>query len=87
MTISALPGDTINYQKRDIVIPEGQFWLEGDNKKLSKDSREYGAVPIGLLEGVVAFRVWPYSWLCLPEEVGFRTQFYQYVSSLLWIND
>ena len=55
----ALPGDTVSYKKDTIAIPNGQLWLEGDNKKESLDSRHYGTVPIGLLKGVVMFSLNP----------------------------
>ena len=55
----ALPGDTITYNKSDLLIKEGHFWLEGDAKKASVDSRHYGQVPIGLLEGKVVLSLLP----------------------------
>eukprot|EP00093_Oithona_nana_P012199 12199.XXX_757166_756485_1 [CDS] Oithona nana genome sequencing. len=57
--IIALPGDTVSYKKDTIAIPNGQVWLEGDNKKESLDSRHFGTVPIGLLQGVVMFSLNP----------------------------
>ena len=56
---AALPGDTVSYKKDTIAIPNGQVWLEGDNKKESLDSRHFGTVPIGLLQGVVMFSLNP----------------------------
>ncbi|CAK9075807.1 unnamed protein product [Durusdinium trenchii] len=48
-------------QEREVVsahsgrlfVPEGHCWVEGDNGRLSVDSRSFGAVPSGLLEGLV----------------------------------
>ena len=43
-------------------VPRGKMWIEGDNEWDStkfKDSRSYGSVPIGLIEGVVFCRLWP----------------------------
>jgi len=58
--IIALPGDTISYnQNADLVIRNGHFWLEGDCKRTSVDSRHYGEVPIGLLEGKVILSLLP----------------------------
>jgi len=37
------------------------MWLEGDNKKASFDSRNFGPVAIGLVEGIVFCRIWPFT--------------------------
>ncbi|KAK8575054.1 hypothetical protein V6N13_033720 [Hibiscus sabdariffa] len=34
-----------------IVVPKGHVWVEGDNIYNTKDSRNFGAIPYGLLEG------------------------------------
>ena len=41
------------------MVPCGHVWLEGDNKGRSRDSRDFGPVPYGLLRGRVICRVWP----------------------------
>lgn len=46
---------------RELVVPEGTCWLQGDNIYDSTDSRYYGPVPLALLQSVVFFRVWPLS--------------------------
>ena len=38
-------------------IQKGYMCVEGDNKENSRDSREYGPVPMGLTDGKVVFRV------------------------------
>merc|ERR1719216_668293 len=43
-------------------VPPGKMWIEGDNDydpSKFQDSRKYGPVPIGLMQGVVFCRVWP----------------------------
>ncbi|CAD7957691.1 unnamed protein product [Amoebophrya sp. A120] len=40
-------------------VPQGHVWVEGDNKGKSNDSRHYGPVPLGLLEGRVRLCLWP----------------------------
>ncbi|XP_004294186.1 PREDICTED: mitochondrial inner membrane protease subunit 1-like [Fragaria vesca subsp. vesca] len=42
-----------------IVVPKGHVWIQGDNTYASLDSRSYGPVPYGLIQGRVFFRVWP----------------------------
>lgn len=44
---------------KNITIPKGRVWLEGDNPANSTDSRNYGAVPMCMLRGKVFFRLWP----------------------------
>ncbi|HEX5045359.1 MAG TPA: S26 family signal peptidase [Candidatus Polarisedimenticolaceae bacterium] len=49
----------------DLVDPtrprEPLFWVEGDNRALSADSRQFGPVPRGRFRGRVFFRYWPLS--------------------------
>ena len=40
-------------------VPEGSFYLMGDNRANSLDSRAYGPVPESDLLGEVSLRVWP----------------------------
>ena len=35
------------------VTPEGKYWVEGDNKEASTDSREFGAIPKEVIVGKV----------------------------------
>ncbi|CAN0045621.1 unnamed protein product [Scytosiphon promiscuus] len=77
--ITGLPGDSISVspppawdkhnslgiEKRLEVVPQGHVWLTGDNTDNSKDSRYHGAVPQGLVQGVVSLRLWP------PKDFGF----------------
>ncbi|KAL1976022.1 hypothetical protein VTN31DRAFT_4414 [Thermomyces dupontii] len=42
-----------------IQVPEGHVFLAGDNLPWSRDSRNYGPVPLGLINGKVIARVWP----------------------------
>lgn len=60
-----LPGDWIRVPGHNVVsIPDGHCWVEGDNEHLSCDSKNFGPVPLALLEGRVTFVVWP------PSRVG-----------------
>jgi len=51
--------DSSKTKTKEFVVPDGHVWLEGDNPKNSRDSRSYGAVPLGLLHGKVIFKLWP----------------------------
>ncbi|KAL6314283.1 hypothetical protein AAG906_016484 [Vitis piasezkii] len=44
---------------QSVVIPKGHVWIQGDNIYASHDSRNFGPVPYGLIQGKVFFRVWP----------------------------
>jgi inner membrane protease subunit 1 len=60
--VIGLPGDEIMLEPQDadsrfVRVPKGHVWLEGDNRTTSRDSREYGPVPIALLRGRVFAQV------------------------------
>ncbi|XP_028786627.1 mitochondrial inner membrane protease subunit 1 [Neltuma alba] len=42
-----------------IVVPKGHVWVQGDNIYNSRDSRQFGSVPYGLLYAKVFWRLWP----------------------------
>lgn len=42
-----------------ITVPKESFFLMGDNRLISKDSRSFGSVPKECLLGKVIFRFWP----------------------------
>ncbi|XP_037441954.1 mitochondrial inner membrane protease subunit 2-like [Triticum dicoccoides] len=56
-----LPGDWVGLPEKEEVrkIPEGHCWVEGGNGSVSRDSRAYGPVPLGLVQGRVTHVVWP----------------------------
>jgi len=41
-------------------VPRGHCWIEGDNHRESVDSRNFGAIPLGLVESVVSMVLWPF---------------------------
>lgn len=55
--VIGLPGDVIAVDPFDdkkneyVYIPDGYLWLVGDNASMSRDSRTYGPVPVGLVRG------------------------------------
>ncbi|XP_064400629.1 mitochondrial inner membrane protease subunit 1-like [Halichondria panicea] len=60
--LSALEGDRVSSvggRRKSKLVPTGHVWLLGDNRKTSYDSRHFGSLPYGLIEGRVIFRVWP----------------------------
>lgn len=41
------------------VVPEDMYFVMGDNRWVSKDSREFGFVPADEIEGTATLRIWP----------------------------
>ena len=44
-----------------IVVDEGNYFVLGDNRPRSSDSREFGLVPDEFVRGRVDVRLWPIS--------------------------
>jgi signal peptidase I len=43
----------------EMVIPQGQYYVMGDHRSISSDSRDFGPVDQGLIYGKAAFIYWP----------------------------
>ncbi|KAI3525248.1 hypothetical protein L2E82_02317 [Cichorium intybus] len=65
--IVAMEGEVVSFlvdpsrseKSRTVVVPKGHVWIQGDNIYASKDSRNFGPIPYGLIQGKVCCRVWP----------------------------
>lgn len=44
-----------------VKVPKGEYYLMGDDRIVSKDSREFGTFPKSSIVGEVKFRFWPLS--------------------------
>uniref|UniRef100_A0A1J3CTJ4 Mitochondrial inner membrane protease subunit 1 n=1 Tax=Noccaea caerulescens TaxID=107243 RepID=A0A1J3CTJ4_NOCCA len=49
-----------NDHSKTIVVPKGHVWVQGDYVHNSRDSRMFGPIPYGLIQGKVLWRVWPF---------------------------
>jgi len=43
----------------ELVVPAGEYFMMGDHRSISSDSREFGPVKRGLIYGKAAFVYWP----------------------------
>ncbi|PKA61447.1 putative thylakoidal processing peptidase 2, chloroplastic [Apostasia shenzhenica] len=63
--VLALEGDDVTYladptcedSSKTILVPRGHVWVQGDNIYTSRDSRQFGPVPYGLIQGRAFCRV------------------------------
>jgi signal peptidase I len=64
-TIRCTPGTTACNFRTPIKIPPGEYFMMGDNRPDSEDSRYWGPVPDKWIIGVAFFTYWP------PDRIGF----------------
>lgn len=48
-------------EEYEVTIPKGQYFVSGDNRGHSSDSREFGPIPKDDFIGKAFFRYWPFS--------------------------
>eukprot|EP00967_Tisochrysis_lutea_P013357 scaffold14924_cov19-Tisochrysis_lutea.AAC.1 len=46
-----------NPDLQKVKVPKGHVWLQGDNLLHSRDSREYGPIPLALVKGRVLYQL------------------------------
>jgi signal peptidase I len=63
--IAPCAGDGSCNFRKSIVVPPGHYFMMGDNRGASDDSRFWGPVPDSWVIGVAFFTYWP------PDRIGF----------------
>ena len=56
--IIATEGEIVAVDGNDYLVPKNHVWIEGDNKSQSFDSRNFGPIPIALIEGRISMKIW-----------------------------
>jgi signal peptidase I len=65
ISAQARKGDSAHFNQH-WKVPEGEYFMMGDNRAFSCDSRQWGSVPRADLIGTVFFTYWP------PDRISFK---------------
>ena len=59
--VVGLPGETIEFDGKKVVLGENEYFVMGDNRTASSDSRIWGSVPENFIIGRALVRLWPFN--------------------------
>jgi len=54
-----LPAGTVTSGNEDVTLSSSSYFMMGDNRAVSYDSRSWGPLPASDIVGLVRFRLWP----------------------------
>ncbi len=57
--VEGLPGEIVEYDSKEITLGKDEYFVTGDNKPNSSDSRIWGPVKENLIIGRAIVRLWP----------------------------
>ena len=78
------PGpDAVNGVRRPYRIPEGHYFMMGDNRENSRDSRYWGPVSRDLIVGRAMFVIWSYD-ESAPQETGYTGFVRNFFNNTRW---
>ena len=67
----ALTGDfTLFSLTGEATVPEDMYFVLGDNRSVSKDSRVFGFIPAAQIEGTADLRLWPLNKIGIIDDNG-----------------
>ncbi|PTQ84446.1 type I signal peptidase [Trichococcus patagoniensis] len=67
----ALTGDfTLFSLTGEATVPEDMYFVLGDNRSVSKDSRVFGFIPAAQIEGTADLRLWPLTKIGIIDDNG-----------------
>jgi signal peptidase I len=61
LNVNLEEGDLLNGDLEEIILNEGEFFVLGDNRRLSNDSYYWGVLPEEKIKGKLLFIYWPFS--------------------------
>ena len=69
---------TPNYNYGPFIIPEGEYFLLGDNRRESQDSHVWGPCPQENIIGCALFRYWPLNHLgAIDKDKDFKEHYFE----------
>ena len=67
----ALTGDfTLFSLTGEATVPDDMYFVMGDNRSVSKDSRKFGFIPAAQIEGTADLRLWPLNKIGIIDDNG-----------------
>jgi signal peptidase I len=65
-------GENYLHEGESIIIPEGEYFVSGDNRQHSTDSREFGTISLESIKGRVWLRYFPFNTFWVVEHAKYN---------------